>query len=123
MEDEEDARIKDCSRRDDGNYYLIRGEARVTLNRLSIYESAKLVAVRTQQIDNGGPYFTDLTMPDGTMLDKASHIAAKELNEGQCPLLLRRPIGSVSPAGQQYYEEWDPNSMDRDVINIQLIPE
>ena len=76
MEDDEDVRIKDCSRRDDGNYYLIRGEARVTLNRLSIYEVAKLVAVRTQQIDNGGPYFVDLAMPNGATLDKASHIAA-----------------------------------------------
>lgn len=123
MEDEEDVQIKDCSRRDDGNYYLVRGDARVTLDRLSIYEVAKLVAVRTQQIDNGGPYFVDLAMPDGSTLDKASHIAAKELNEGQCPLLLRRPIGSVSPSGQQCYEEWDPNTMERDVININLLPE
>lgn len=122
MEDE-DARIADSSRRDDGNYYLIRGNARITHNRLTSYEIAKLVAVRTQQIDNGCPYFVDLSMPNGSILDKASHIAAKELNEGRCPLLVRRPIGSVGEDAKQYYEEWDPNTMIRDIVDINLLPE
>jgi DNA-directed RNA polymerase subunit K/omega len=122
MEDE-DIVINDSSRRSDGNYYLIRGDQRITTRRLTFFEVAKLIAVRTQQIDAGCPYFVDLLMPDGSTLDKASHIAAKELNEGRCPLLLRRFVGSIDEQGRQFCEEWDPNELARDIVDISLLPE
>jgi DNA-directed RNA polymerase subunit K/omega len=115
---EEDEVLEPLDQQSDGHLYLITGDNRSSLPIVTIFEEAMIISMRTSQIDAGGEYFTD-----ATGLEKASHIAGKEYNDGKIPLLIYRPVGSVNNNGAQYYEVWDPNEMLRDTVDIGLLPE
>jgi len=58
------------------------GDKRPVMTR---YERAQAIGTRARQIGNGNPIFVDVL----GMSDEVS-MATKELNEGKCPLIVRR---------------------------------
>ena len=116
--DEELETLEPLDQQSDGHLYLITGDDRRSQPIVTTFEEAMILSVRAKQIDAGCEYFTD-----ASGLDKASHIAGKEYNDGKIPLLIYRPVGSVNNNKAQHYEVWSPNEMMRNVIDIGLLPE
>ncbi|NBQ43788.1 MAG: hypothetical protein EBU23_15315 [Mycobacteriaceae bacterium] len=81
---------------------------RITDNRLQKFEAAHVLAVRAQQIASTGLSFAK-ARPEGPLLDPY-HIAFYELNSRQCPLILRRQVGTGNN-GEIIVEEWHVNEM------------
>lgn len=90
-----------------------RGDLRTTDNRLHKSEASHIISVRAQEIArNETNYATSSAL---THLTDPCDIAALELAEGRCPLLLRRLVGTA-PTGELIYDEYDPNTMARDSL-------
>ncbi len=84
-------------------------ENRKTRNILSSYELTEIISIRATQIEEHGRAF----VPYADLTD-AILIARRELQEGKCPLILRRCVGrETTPAGtiREFIELWDVNKM------------
>lgn len=81
-----------------------KNPARITLNRMTIYEKAHIIGVRATQLSDNAPPLVDI----GDMTD-CLQIAKKELIERKLPFIIRRRL----PDGT--YEDWS--------IDELLIPE
>ncbi|ORD94232.1 RPAB2 [Enterospora canceri] len=75
-------------------------DERVTSNRMTIYEKAKIIGVRACQLGDDAVAFVDVT----GMTD-AMEIAKKELNEKKLPYIIRRKL----PDGS--HEDWKLSEM------------
>ncbi len=92
------------------NIIIIDPSSRRTSNQLSEYELTEAIVIRASQISQRRTVLTDVTG-----LDNAEAMAFKELNDGKCPLILRRIVGNVIKDNQvfEYVEYWDVNTMTR----------
>jgi|TARA_A100001015_G_C15043512_1_gene741619 DNA-directed RNA polymerases I, II, and III subunit RPABC2 len=77
-------------------------DERISSNRLTEYEKARLLGTRALQIDNDAPIFVDI---DGET--SSQEIALKELIEKKIPLIIER----ILPNG-----DWELWSIDELVI-------
>lgn len=94
---------------DDKGFTVLTGgsaeeTARITLNRMTIYEKAHIIGVRASQLSYDAPPLVDI----GNMTD-CIEIATKELVEKKLPFIVRRRL----PDGS--FEDWS--------IDELLIPE
>ena len=80
--------------------YIMKSDERITSNILTIYEIVELIGIRSTQITQGAPVFTDVKN-----IINPSEIAKKEIFDNRCPLYVKRHIGLDK------YELWDPNTM------------
>ncbi len=115
---------KDPSNKYNREVIVVKPENRRSQNKMTQYELTEAQSIRADQIDSGSNIFVDIT---GTTKDRtiqrssddagatytdAIAIAAKEINERRCPLVLRRKMGSkVLPDGkiQEFVEDWSVN--------------
>lgn len=80
--------------------YIVNSEDRITSNIITIYEITELIGVRSTQISQGSPIFTDVKN-----ITNPIEMAKKEILDNKCPLYIKRNIGLDK------YELWDPNTM------------
>jgi DNA-directed RNA polymerase subunit K/omega len=80
--------------------YIVNSEDRITSNIITIYEITELIGIRSTQISQGSPIFTDVKN-----LTNPIEMAKKEILDNKCPLYIKRHIGLDK------YELWDPNTM------------
>lgn len=84
-----------------------------TTNILSLYEFAKIVGIRAQQIASGTTQnpviFVDHEeIINSASIDKEKEMAEKEIVEGRCPYKIRR---TYQQGNKTYFEDWDVNKM------------
>ena len=77
-------------------------DERISSNRLTKYEKARILGIRALQIDNDAPIYVDV---DGETT--SYEIALKELMEKKIPLIVKRPL----PNG-----DWELWSIDELII-------
>lgn len=89
---------------------VVPNNERMTSDIISNYELTEIIGIRTNEIEKGGPIFTD---PEG--LIKPELIAKKELLDKKCPLQVIRklPNGNI--------EVWKCNEMAIDLTNRRLL--
>ena len=80
--------------------YIVNSEERITSNIITIYEITELIGVRSTQISQGSPIFTEVKN-----ITNPIEMAKKEILDNKCPLYIKRHIGLDK------YELWDPNTM------------
>lgn len=80
--------------------YIVNSEDRITSNIITIYEITELIGIRSTQISQGSPIFTDVKN-----ITNPIEMAKKEILDNKCPLYIKRNIGLDK------YELWDPNTM------------
>jgi len=80
--------------------YIVNSEERITSNIITIYEITELIGVRSTQISQGSPIFTEVKN-----ITNPIEMAKKEILDNKCPLYIKRNIGLDK------YELWDPNTM------------
>lgn len=92
---------------------VVAPDDRITTSRLSLYNVAEIISIRTDQIARFNNCLVDITG-----LSNAEDMAKKELMERKCPLVLRRHVGSGMRDGKlcKFYEYWDPNEMEFPVV-------
>lgn len=98
-----DTIITDAKR--EAHVILVPPEERRTSNVLTKTEMAFVISMRARQIETSGTTFVEI----GDLNDPGK-IAAKELYERRCPLLLRRIVGH-SANGDPIVEQWDIKTM------------
>ena len=81
---------------------MINDENHTTLPILTRYEKAKIIGIRSKQINSGSELFIDI--PDN-IIDGIT-IAIMELKQKKIPFIIRRPL----PNGKNEY--WDINDLD-----------
>jgi len=81
---------------------MIDDENHTTLPILTRYEKAKIIGIRSKQINSGSELFIDI--PDN-IIDGIT-IAIMELKQKKIPFIIRRPL----PNGKNEY--WDINDLD-----------
>lgn len=94
---------------------IIDPNRRRTSNVMTEYELTEAISIRSTQIEQRNIVLTDVTG-----LDNAEDMAKKEINDGKCPLILRRKVGEIRKNGKltEYYEYWDVNTMSKPVEKI-----
>lgn len=106
---------KDPSNKYNREVIVVKPENRRSQNKMTQYELTEAQSIRADQIDSGSNIFVDITGDEaGATYTDAIAIAAKEINERRCPLVLRRKMGSkVLPDGkiQEYVEDWSVNEL------------
>lgn len=80
--------------------YILKSDDCITSNILTIYEIVELIGIRSTQIAQGSPVFTDIKN-----ITNSTEMAKKEILDNRCPLYIKRHIGLDK------YELWDPNVM------------
>jgi DNA-directed RNA polymerase subunit K/omega len=80
--------------------YILKSDECITSNILTIYEIVELIGIRSTQIAQGSPVFTDIKN-----ITNSTEMAKKEIMDNRCPLYIKRHIGLDK------YELWDPNVM------------
>lgn len=95
------------------NVIIIKPENRKTSNILQDYELTEAIIIRSAQIEKRQQALTDV---EG--LDDAEKMAEKEIDDGKCPLILRRKVGEVTKDGvlHEYYEDWNINEMAKPLL-------
>lgn len=84
---------------------IIVRAVRRTSNVITAAEFARVVGIRATQIDKSGI----MTVDPGDLSDSRD-IALKEIREGKCPLVVRRPVGRT-PKGEAIVEKWSVNEL------------
>lgn len=92
---------------------IIPADERITLNRMTEYELTEAICIRATQLERRPIALTNV---EG--INDASAMACKEIDDGKCPLVLRRCVGKRVVEGElvAYYEYWDVNTMSKPVI-------
>jgi len=91
------------------NIVIVDPEKRKTSHVINKTELTELTSIRASQIASNGTAFVDTTG-----LTDPIAMAQKEVNEGKCPMILRRKVGSVVALDgklTEYVEYWDVNKM------------
>lgn len=93
--------------------YKVPDDEYRTTNILSLYEFAKIIGLRAQQIANGNTehpvIFVDHDeIINSASIDKEKEMAEKEIIEGRCPYKIRR---TYQQGTKVFYEDWDVNKM------------
>jgi DNA-directed RNA polymerase subunit K/omega len=83
---------------------IVKKEDRITCNRISKIEYARVVSDRAQQIENGNPIFVNYKN-----LASPKEIAELEIAEKKSPMMIHREIGKNN-AGK-IVEEWSVNEL------------
>jgi len=83
---------------------------------MSRAEYGHVLSVRSAQIASTGRAFVDAGADHDPM-----RIAAREIAERRCPLIVRRFLGQVTnghAAGSPVYEYWSPNEMSHPPVSL-----
>ena len=92
--------------------YIVPIDKRVTSHIMSEWEITEAIVIRATQISNGQQALCDVTG-----MNDAREMALKEIDEGVCPLVLRRRVGSKVVGGRviEYVEDFDVNTMGKPI--------
>lgn len=88
-----------------GKIIVINPDDRRTTNILQQFELARIISMRSKQIQLFQKCFTDVT----GLVDSFDQ-AVTELYDRKCPYLIRRYVG-VDKDGNKFVEHWNPNEM------------
>lgn len=115
--DEEDSEKEDTVFKEESEYNkevrIVNPENRILSRRLSDFEQTRLVCIRAEQIALDG-----ITFVDCADLTDPIKMGQRELMTRMIPIMCRRPVGERLKDGTiiQYYEDWDPNTMEFSTI-------
>jgi DNA-directed RNA polymerase subunit K len=89
--DDDDAIDSENQTLDDRTPIVCRGTDRTSLNLMTRFEKARLIAARAEQIQNGSPVLVETSNSDSIV------IAEEELRTGKIPISIRRnmPDGRI----------------------------
>ncbi len=88
-------------------YTYVPPNERFSSNCVTLYEKARLISVRAQQIAKA----SHRIFCESYVGDTHVKIAERELFEQRCPLLLYRVVGYDRATGNKTVEVWDPKQM------------
>lgn len=92
---------------DPNDQTIVSKDQRITKPMITKYEYVRVYGDRVQQLSLGAkPMIKDI----GNMSEK--EIALREIREGVCPIIIRRPL----PMGK--VEEWSVNELEKDHIEM-----
>lgn len=94
---------------------VIAPEKRRTSEVLTLFEMTEITSIRGQQISQNP---LTLLKDIGDLSDPVD-IAKREIDQGVCPLVLRRVIGTMASSDgviTEYVEYWDVNKMAKSVV-------
>lgn len=95
--------------------YVVPDDQRITSDKLSKFEYTEILCIRTNHISARPIAFCDMTG-----VTSAKEAAIRELNEGNCPLVVERYRGEREIEGKKYkvYEYWDVNELVNPFANM-----
>lgn len=82
---------------------ILKGVDRRLSDKASIFEVVRIIGVRTDHLNKGGPAYVKCIEADN------EDISIKELVESKCPFKILRKLSTKD--GVTYYEEWDMNEL------------
>ena len=93
---------------------VIDPSKRRTSHHLTEFELSEIIALRAMGISKHNHVLTDVSG-----LSSPEKMAEKEINDGVCPLVLRRKVGEVVKDGKliEYFEYWDVNKMSKPILH------
>jgi DNA-directed RNA polymerase subunit K/omega len=106
FEDESDDDVDVNTNEDlhDSHYHriikIVPVASRVTSEVMTLFEYSDIIGIRTTQIENGAPVYTDVAG-----LISAKNMAIKELFDRKCPHIIKRRVG------QFLEEQWSAREM------------
>ena len=95
------------------NVVVVAPEKRRTSHIINHTEMTELISIRSGQIAQRNNVMTNVEGYDDPI-----KMAKKELNDGKCPLTLRRKVGESMSGNEltEYFEYWDVNLMVKAVV-------
>jgi len=91
---------------------VLKGIDRRLSNKASIFEVVRIIGVRTEHLNHGGPAYVDSVDADN------EDIAIRELIEQKCPFKMLRKLSRKD--GITYYEEWNMNELIIDYSKLSI---
>lgn len=95
------------------NYTIVKKENRITGKKMTKYEHARIIGVRSVQLEKGAPALIEIPKNVNSYVD----VAKLELYNKLTPFIIRRPLPN------NYLEDWDIREMDIyiDTVNEDIL--